>query len=38
MQYPNGLSFLQYTDDTIIFIDHDIEQAKNMMLLFCTFE
>ena len=33
-----GLSILQYADDTIIFIDHDIEQAKNLKLLICVFE
>jgi len=33
-----GLSILQYADDTIIFIDHDIEQAKNLKLLLCVFE
>lgn len=31
----DGLSILQYADDTI-FLDHDIEQAKNMKLLLCT--
>ncbi|WVZ71439.1 hypothetical protein U9M48_020026 [Paspalum notatum var. saurae] len=34
----NGLSILQYADDTIIFIDHDLERAKNMKLLLCVFE
>jgi hypothetical protein len=34
----NGLSILQYADDTIIFLDHDLEQAKNLKLLFCAFE
>jgi hypothetical protein len=34
----DGLSILQYADDTIIFMDHDIEQTKNMNLLLCTFE
>lgn len=34
----DGLSILQYTDDTIIFLDHDIEQAKNLKLLLCVFE
>jgi hypothetical protein len=34
----DGLSILQYADDTIIFIDHDLEQAKNLKLLFCMFE
>jgi hypothetical protein len=24
----NGLSILQYADDTVLFFDHDIEQAK----------
>ena len=24
----NGLSILQYVDDTVLFFDHDIEQAK----------
>jgi hypothetical protein len=33
-----GLSILQYADDTIIFIDHDPEQAKNLKLLLCAFE
>jgi hypothetical protein len=26
----DGLSILQYADDTIIFMDHDIETAKNL--------
>ena len=34
----DGLSILQYADDTIIFIDHDPEQAQNLKLLLCTFE
>ena len=34
----DGLSVLQYADDTIIFMDHDIEQAKNLKLLLCDFE
>ncbi|WVZ66965.1 hypothetical protein U9M48_016115 [Paspalum notatum var. saurae] len=34
----DGLSILQYADDTIIFMDHDIEQGKNMKLLLCVFE
>jgi len=34
----DDLSILQYTDDTIIFIDHDLEQAKNLKLLLCAFE
>ena len=34
----DGLSILQYVDDTVIFMDHDIDQAKNMNLLLCAFE
>jgi hypothetical protein len=34
----DGLSILQYADDTILFTDHDLEQAKNMKLLLCVFE
>jgi hypothetical protein len=34
----DGLSILQYADDTVIFMDHDIEQAKNMKVLLCMFE
>ena len=33
-----GLSILQYADDTILFMDHDIEKAKNMTLLLSAFE
>ena len=32
-----GLSILQYADDTVLFLDHYIEQAKNSKLLLCTF-
>ena len=34
----DGLSVLQYADDTIIFMDNDLERAKNMKLLLCAFE
>jgi hypothetical protein len=34
----DGLSILQYADDTTIFLDHDLEQAKNLKLLLCAFE
>ena len=34
----DGLSILQCADDIIIFLDHDIEQAKNMKLLLSVFE
>jgi len=33
-----GLLVLQYADGTIIFIDNDLERAKNMKLLLCAFE
>jgi hypothetical protein len=33
-----GLSILQNVDDTVLFLDHDIEQAKNMKLLLSAFE
>ena len=34
----DGLSILQYADDIVIFLDHDLEQAKNLKLLLCVFE
>ncbi|WVZ52923.1 hypothetical protein U9M48_003922 [Paspalum notatum var. saurae] len=34
----DGLSILQYADDTVIFLEHDIERAKNLKLLLCAFE
>jgi hypothetical protein len=34
----DGLSILQYADDTIIFLDHDPEQAKNLKLFLSAFE
>jgi hypothetical protein len=34
----DGLSILQYADDTIIFMDNDLERVKNMKLLLCAFE
>jgi hypothetical protein len=33
-----GLSVLQYADDTIIFMDNDLERAKNIKLLLCAFK
>jgi ABC-type proline/glycine betaine transport system ATPase subunit len=32
-----GVSILQYADDTIIFMEHDIEKALNMKLILCIF-
>jgi retron-type reverse transcriptase len=34
----NGLSILQYADDTILFMEHYLEKARNMKLLLSTFE
>jgi hypothetical protein len=34
----DGLSILQYADDTIIFLDHDPSKARNLKLLLCAFE
>ncbi|WVZ53334.1 hypothetical protein U9M48_004295 [Paspalum notatum var. saurae] len=34
----DGLSILQYAEDTVIFLDHDLEKAKNMKILLCVFE
>ena len=33
-----GLSILEYADDTILFMYHDIEKATNMKMLLCAFE
>jgi hypothetical protein len=33
----DGLSILQYADDTILFMEHDIDKAKNMKLLLSAF-
>jgi hypothetical protein len=33
-----GISILQYADDTILFMEHNLEQAANMKLLLCAFE
>jgi hypothetical protein len=32
------ISILQYVDDTIIFMEDNLEQATNMKLLLCAFE
>jgi hypothetical protein len=34
----DGLSILQYVDDTISFLDHDLEKAKNLKVMLCAFE
>jgi hypothetical protein len=33
-----GLSIIQYADDTIIFMDHDIKKARNLKLILSAFE
>jgi hypothetical protein len=33
-----GLSILHYADDTILFVDHDIEKSKNLKLILSMFE
>lgn len=34
----DGLSILEYADDTILFMDHELEKAKNLKLVLCAFE
>jgi hypothetical protein len=34
----DGLSILQYADDTILFMGHNIDQAQNIKLLLSAFE
>jgi hypothetical protein len=33
-----GISILQYADDTILFMEHDLEKVVNMKLILCMFE
>jgi hypothetical protein len=33
-----GLSILQYADDTLLFLEHDLEKAMNLKLLLLSFE
>ena len=33
-----GMSILQYADDTVLFLEDDIEQAKKLKLVLCAFE
>jgi hypothetical protein len=33
-----GVSILQYADDTISFIEHDMQKTLNMKLILCIFE
>lgn len=34
----DGLSILQYADDTILFLDHNLAQAGELKLVLSTFE
>lgn len=34
----DDLSILQYADDTILFMEHDLDNAKNLKLVLSTFE
>jgi hypothetical protein len=34
----DGLSILQYADDTILFMEHDLEKTRNMKLLLSAFQ
>jgi hypothetical protein len=34
----DGLSILQYADDTILFIDYDLEKAKGLKIVLSAFE
>ena len=34
----DGISILQYADDTILFMEHNLEQAQNLKLILCAFE
>ena len=33
-----GISILQYADDTILFLEHNLEKALNMKLILCIFK
>jgi hypothetical protein len=33
-----GLSILQYADDTILFMDHDLEKVQTLKLILSVFE
>jgi hypothetical protein len=35
---PNGVAILQYADDTIVFLKHDVEGARNLKLLLYMYE
>ena len=33
-----GVSILQYADDTILFMEHDMANTRNVKLILCLFE
>ena len=33
-----GLPILQYADDTILFLEHNLEYAQNLRTILCAFE
>jgi hypothetical protein len=33
-----GLSILQYADNTVLFLDNDLEKTRKMKPLLCVFE
>jgi hypothetical protein len=35
---PNAIAILQYADDTIMCLEHDLEKARNVKLLLYMFE
>lgn len=35
---PNGVAILQYADDTIVFLKHNLEVANHMKFLLYMFE
>jgi hypothetical protein len=36
--YPGGIISLQYADDTILFLDNDLEVARNLKWVLACFE
>jgi hypothetical protein len=37
-EIPGGVVSLQYADDTILFVDNDIERARNLKWVLTYFE
>jgi hypothetical protein len=38
LNVDGGLSILQYADDTILFMEHDLEKARNLKLILAAFK